>query len=187
MTILRSSDSGGTAMVLFNGLSATLFRYAHSMKMFPLVFLFLMGLGLKAHADLSGPAVIVDGDTLSISGNKVSLHGVDAPEKDQTCRINGVIWSCGYKVAEAIREWTYTKEVRCVGNQKDQYGNLIANCFVSGYNLNARIVFEGLGLADRKYSEQYIPEEAQAREAGRGLWAGEFVAPWDWRTGKRLN
>jgi len=187
MTILRSSDSGGTAMVLFNGLSATLFRYAHSMKMFPLIFLFLMGLGLKAHADLSGPAVIVDGDTLSISGNKVSLHGVDAPEKDQTCRINGVIWSCGYKVAEAIREWTYTKEVRCVGNQKDQYGNLIANCFVSGYNLNARIVFEGLGLADRKYSEQYIPEEAQAREAGRGLWAGEFVAPWDWRTGKRLN
>ena len=187
MTILRSSDSGGTAMVLFNGLSATLFRYAHSMKMFPLVFLFLMGLGLKAHADLSGPAVIVDGDTLSISGNKVSLHGVDAPEKDQTCRINGVIWSCGYKVAEAIREWTYTKEVRCVGNQKDQYGNLIANCFVSGYNLNARIVFEGLGLADRKYSEQYIPEEAQAREAGRGLWEGEFVAPWDWRAGKRLN
>ena len=174
-------------MVLVNGLSATLFRYAHSMKMFPLVFLFLMGLGLKAHADLSGPAVIVDGDTLSISGNKVSLHGVDAPEKDQTCRINGVIWSCGYKVAEAIREWTYTKEVRCVGNQKDQYGNLIANCFVSGYNLNARIVFEGLGLADRKYSEQYIPEEAQAREAGRGLWEGEFVAPWDWRAGKRLN
>ena len=157
------------------------------MKMIPLMLLLLMSLGLKANADLSGHAVIVDGDTLSISGNKVSLHGVDAPEKDQTCRINGVIWSCGYKAAEAVREWTYTKEVRCVGNQKDQYGTLVANCFVSGYNLNARIVSEGLGLADRKYSEQYIPEEDQARKARKGLWAGEFVAPWDWRTGKRLN
>ena len=151
--------------------------------MIPLMLLLLMSLGLKAYADLSGPAVIVDGDTLSISGNKVSLHGVDAPEQDQTCRINGVIWSCGYKAAEAVREWTYTKEVRCVGNQKDQYGTLVANCFVSGYNLNARIVSEGLGLADRKYSEQYIPEEDQARKARKGLWAGEFVAPWDWRPG----
>ena len=100
------------------------------MKIFPLLFCLLMGLGLKAYADLSGPAVIVDGDTLSISGNKVSLYGVDAPEKDQTCRINGVIWSCGYKAADVVREWTYTKEVRCVGNQKDQYGNLQCNLFV---------------------------------------------------------
>ena len=172
---------------LFNGLTVKLLRYAHAMKMFLLLFWLLMGLGLKANADLSGPAVIVDGDTLSISGNKVSLHGVDAPEKEQTCRTNGVIWSCGYKAAEIVGEWTYTKEVRCVGNQKDQYGTLVANCFVSGYNLNARIVSEGLGLAYRKYSEQYIPEEDQARKARKGLWEGEFIAPWDWRTGKRLN
>ena len=91
------------------------------------------------------------------------------------------------KAAEIVGEWTYTKEVRCVGNQKDQYGTLMANCFVSGYNLNARIVSEGLGLAYRKYSEQYIPEEDQARKARKGLWEGEFIAPWDWRTGKRLN
>jgi len=77
--------------------------------------------------------------------------------------------------------------VRCVGNQKDRYGRLIAECFVSGYNLNARIVYEGLGLAYRKYSKQYVPEEDKARQAGRGMWAGEFVPPWDWRKGKRLG
>ena len=26
-----------------------------------------------------------------------------------------------------------------------------------------------------------------AKAAKRGMWAGEFVAPWDWRKGKRLD
>ncbi len=29
--------------------------------------------------------------------------------------------------------------------------------------------------------------EDDAREAVRGLWRGVFVAPWDWRRGKRLQ
>ena len=29
-------------------------------------------------------------------------------------------------------------------------------------------------------------EEAAARSARRGLWRGDFVAPWDWRRGERL-
>ena len=64
---------------------------------------------------------------------------------------------------------------------------LIANCFVDGYNVNARLVYKGLALAYRKYSKQFIPEEDKARVAKRGMWAGEFVAPWDWRKGKRLT
>ena len=28
--------------------------------------------------------------------------------------------------------------------------------------------------------------EADAEAAGRGLWSGEFVPPWDWRRGVRL-
>ena len=149
--------------------------------------LVLFGIALNANADLSGPAVIVDGDTLSIAGNKVRLHGIDTPEKNQTCIANGVTWPCGYEATEAVRNWTYTKEVRCVGDTKDRYGRLIAEFFVSGYNLNARIVYEGLGLAYRKYSKQYVPEEDKARQAGRGMWAGQFVPPRDWRRGVRLD
>ena len=149
-----------------------------------LIALFLSG---QALADVSGTAVVVDGDTLSIAGIKVRLNGIDTPEKDQTCKANGLTYSCGYDATEAVRNWTYTKEVRCVGDQTDRYGRLIADCFVSGYNLNARIVYEGLGLAYRKYSKKYVSEEDQARESRRGMWAGEFVAPWDWRKGKRLE
>ena len=138
-------------------------------------------------ADISGTALVVDGDTITISGNKIRLHGIDTPEQNQTCRRAGITWRCGYEATETLRNWTYTKEVRCVGDTKDRYGRLIANCFVDGYNVNARLVYEGLALAYRKYSKQYVPEEDKARAAKRGMWAGEFVAPWDWRKGERLD
>ena len=147
----------------------------------------LFGIASSTDADLSGPALIVDGDTITISGNKIRLNGIDTPEQNQTCRRAGITWRCGYEATETLRKWTYTKEVRCVGNTKDRYGRLIANCFVDGYNVNARLVYEGLALAYRKYSKQYVPEEDKARAAKRGMWAGEFVAPWDWRKGKRLT
>tara|TARA_B100000475_G_C14875796_1_gene263926 strand:- start:106 stop:591 length:486 start_codon:yes stop_codon:yes gene_type:complete len=138
-------------------------------------------------ADLSGTALIVDGDTITISGNKIRLSGIDTPEQNQNCRRAGITWRCGYEATETLRNWTYTKEVRCVGDTKDRYGRLIANCFVDGYNVNARLVYEGLALAYRKYSKKYVPEDDKARTAKRGVWAGEFVAPWDWRKGKRLT
>ena len=152
-----------------------------------LVLVLILAFGSIASADLSGTALIVDGDTITISGNKIRLSGIDTPERDQTCKRAGTTWRCGYKATETLRDWTYTKEVRCVGDTRDRYGRLIANCFVDGYNLNARLVYEGIALAYRKYSKQYIPEEDKARVAKRGIWAGEFVAPWDWRKGKRLT
>ncbi len=48
-------------------------------------------------------------------------------------------------------------------------------------------MYEGLALAYRKYSKRYVPEEDEAKAAKRGLWAGEFAAPWDWRRGERLG
>jgi len=155
------------------------------MKFLTLIFLFWVS-GV-ASADLTGTALIVDGDTITISGTKIRLSGIDTPEKNQTCRKASITWRCGYEATETLRNWTYTKEVRCVGDTKDRYGRLIANCFVDGYNVNARLVYEGLALAYRKYSKQYVPEEDKARAAKRGMWAGEFVPPWDWRKGERLD
>ena len=155
-------------------------------KFRPLTFIFLFSLTSVVTADISGTALIVDGDTITISGNKIRLSGIDTPEKNQTCRKVSITWRCGYEATETLRRWTYTKEVRCVGDTKDRYGRLIANCFVDGYNLNARLVYEGMALAYRRYSKKYVPEEDEAKAAKRGLWAGEFVAPWDWRRGERL-
>ena len=154
------------------------------MKAFIVICLYL--LGSVASADISGTALVIDGDTIAISGMKVGLSGIDTPERKQTCRKAGATWKCGYEAIETLREWTHTKEVRCIGDENDRYGRLIADCFVDGYNLNARLVYEGMALAYRRYSKKYVPEEDQAKAAKRGLWAGEFVAPWDWRRGERL-
>ena len=155
------------------------------MKLLTFVFLFLLS-GV-ASADISGTASITDGDTITISGMKVRLNGIDTPERNQTCRKASVKWSCGAKATETLKKWLYNKKVRCLGDTKDRYDRLIADCFVDGYNVNARLVYEGLALAYRKYSKKYVPEENKARAAKRGLWAGEFIAPWDWRKGKRLG
>jgi len=68
------------------------------MKLF--VFLFL--LSSAASADPSGTALIVDGDTIAISGMKVRLNGIDTPERKQTCRKAGITWRCGYKAVQEL-------------------------------------------------------------------------------------
>ncbi len=39
----------------------------------------------------------------------------------------------------------------------------------------------------RRYSLDYVDEEVGAQAARRGIWASEFVKPWEWRRGKRLD
>ena len=49
------------------------------------------------------------------------------------------------------------------------------------------MVLNGWALAYRKYSLDYANQEQTARDTRRGIWRGEFVPPWDWRQGKRLQ
>jgi endonuclease YncB( thermonuclease family) len=63
----------------------------------------------------------------------------------------------------------------------DRYGRLVMRCFAGKTDIAEHLVANGLALAYRRYSTDYVAAEAGAREDRRGLWAGEFEAPWDWR------
>ena len=47
------------------------------------------------------------------------------------------------------------------------------------------MVAEGWAVAFRKYGIDYIAQEEDARIARRGMWAGSFDMPWDWRARNR--
>ncbi len=138
------------------------------------------------HAEtLSGHARVVDGDTLAVSGQRVRLNGIDAPETRQTCARDGRQWACGKASTQAMRTLVGQNPVRCEISGRDRYGRAIGTCFVNGRDLQQELVRQGLALAYRKYSTLYVPDEDEAREAERGLWSGSFVEPWRWRRQQR--
>ncbi|THF85361.1 thermonuclease family protein [Deinococcus sp. KSM4-11] len=133
---------------------------------------------------VSGPARVLDGDTLDIHGTRVRLYGIDAPEHDQTCRRAGKTYSCGQEAATALRGLLGQRTVVCQRRDTDRYGRTVAVCRVNGTDVNGWMVSQGHALAYRQYSTDYVPQETAARAAKRGLHAGTYVNPADFRNGE---
>ena len=138
---------------------------------------------------LSGVPRIIDADTLEVAGQKVRLQGIDAPESAQTCRLTGgQRYQCGKQATEALRIRLGQGAVRCTIESRDRYGRGLGTCYTAdGVNVNAWLVRHGHALAYRRYSTKYVPQEDQARAGRTGIWAGEFIEPWNWRRGERLE
>jgi endonuclease YncB( thermonuclease family) len=77
------------------------------------------------------------------------------------------------------------RTVACGPRDTDRYGRIVAICRVGGEDLNAWLVSQGLALAYRHYSTAYVGQGDAAHAAHRGVWRGEFTAPWEWRRGVR--
>lgn len=139
-----------------------------------------------ASNDITGRASVIDGDTLDIHGQRIRLEGVDAPESSQTCADpEGEPWRCGQKAALALSDLIGQKPVRCVPSTKDRYGRTIATCDLDGEDLGKWLVANGWAVAYRHYSDRYIPDEEEAKAKRRGIWAGSFTMPWDYRHAKK--
>lgn len=135
---------------------------------------------------LTGIPTVIDGDTIDIHGQRIRLHGIDAPESKQICVSGGTKYRCGQKAALALSDRIGRGSVTCEAKDTDRYGRLVAVCFKGQEDLNGWLVSEGLAVAYRRYSQDYVSREVQARSMLAGLWSGEFIMPWDWRRGKRL-
>ena len=134
---------------------------------------------------LSGVPSVIDGDTLDLHGQRIRLHGIDAPESRQLCRKSGQSVRCGQNAALALDALIRHRPVKCEQKDKDRYGRVVAVCRLGSTDLNGWMVQQGHALAYRSYSEDYVRQEAEAQQLKRGVWAGAFDYPWDWRRGKR--
>mgnify|MGYP006426273897 CR=1 FL=1 len=157
------------------------------------VFISLLSLeifSLQAQAavkELSGYARVIDGDTLELNGQRIRLHGIDAPEARQFCLFEGSDYPCGTMATAWVVRMTLRKNLRCKGSQTDRYGRLIAICFLDEEDLNGKIVRAGWALAYTRYSRDYVEAQKAAARSQSGIWAGEFMEPWGWRKHRRTK
>lgn len=134
----------------------------------------------KEPAALSGSVYAIDGDTLFRAGERLRLIGIDAPELDQTCMVGLTKTACGRRARDVLRDLV-KDGVSCASSARDVYGRRLVTCSGQSGDIALRMVALGQAVA----SGCCRAEEAQARLAGRGLWAGRFDLPADWRRAHR--
>ncbi|PPR47345.1 MAG: hypothetical protein CFH19_00594 [Alphaproteobacteria bacterium MarineAlpha5_Bin9] len=134
--------------------------------------------------EIFGLARVIDGDTIHINNNKIRLHGIDAPEIDQTCNLNNKKWNCGQKSKQELIKLTSFNDVKCNIKDTDRYGRFIAVCFSKNININKYMVRNGWAIAYKFYSKDYIKEEKLAIKNQLGIWTSEFIEPYLYRKNK---
>ena len=152
------------------------------MKIFILIITFLIFVTNFAYSKtILGKARIIDGDTIHIKSNKIRLHGIDAPETKQTCKIDNQDWYCGKQSTKELKNLINNQKVECNANDVDRYNRYVAICFVNEININQWMVKNGWAIAYRYYSKDYIVEEKYANDNKLGIWKSEFIEPYAYR------
>lgn len=148
---------------------------------------------------------IIDGDTIRVrrasSIVDVRLHGIDAPEWNQSCLTRtGEAFSCGKRATEALSAIIGAHPVACrsdrmhglcvtgglpvtchVTDLDRKWGRPVAKCFAGRTDMGREMVSRGFAKA--AYSEDYVSLAASARLTKKGFWAGSFGDPGAFRRG----
>lgn len=139
------------------------------------------GSAALAQQSMVGKPSVTGGDTIRIGQTHVRLDGVDAPEAEQMCRIEGKEWACGKEAKLALTQIIGTRWVTCFPTGKEEKGLVVAQCYAGPADIAALLVREGMALADRRHSTAYVIYEDYARRGRKGVWRGTFQMPWEWR------
>jgi endonuclease YncB( thermonuclease family) len=127
---------------------------------------------------VAGSGRASDGDSFRLGEDRVRLLGLDAPELAQDCAgANGARWPCGRVARDRMAGLLASGALDCRPEGRDRYDRLLARCAVDGMDLGATLVAEGLAVS----AGDYWDEQNAARNARRGIWAGGFDTPADWR------
>jgi endonuclease YncB( thermonuclease family) len=136
-------------------------------------------------------AAVKDAGTLQLNGVTWRLDGIDAPEFDQVCiDEHADAWTCGIDARDQLAKLIGDRQVRCgdLGLDPAYKKRHLGICTVEGEtsSLNQLLVRQGFALNfDPAAKGRFKEDETNARDNRRGLWKGCFVAPQEFRRGRK--
>lgn len=134
---------------------------------------------------------IIDGDTIIVADNRnpftVRLVGIDAPELPREKHRPGQPFCL--KAKEYLASLVLNKVVDIKFYGTDPHGQLLAEVFVDGVNINLEMIWAGLAEVFRGAPAAnleitiYRDAEMKAKAYARGIWVlrDQYFSPWDWR------
>ena len=146
---------------------------------------------LSASQSFAASPIVRDGGTLQLADVTYRLDGIDAPELDQICiDEHADAWACGVEARDQLASLIGGREVSCedLGLGAIYKNRHIGICTLEGEKstLNQLIVRQGFALNFEPYArERFREDEAGAKNSRRGLWRGCFVAPHEFRRGRK--
>jgi endonuclease YncB( thermonuclease family) len=159
------------------------------MRPFPIFS--LLSTILLATPSLAANVIVRDGDTIQLGDVTYRLDGIDAPELDQIC-INDQAdpWSCGIDARDQLTKLIAGRDVHCddLGPDKLFRKRHVGVCTVQGdsASLNLEIAQMGLAISLEPSLKVHAKDDAAKAQADkRALWKGCFVAPQEFRLGKK--
>jgi endonuclease YncB( thermonuclease family) len=125
------------------------------------------GRARRSAPDLSpfhGRVFVLDGDTVEVSGTRVRLFGMDAPELSQ---------DGGLKAKSHLIRLAGGEDVRVEPHAVDCYDRIVARVWLGDTDLSEAMVRGGFAIANSRWHNDYDSAELDARRARRGLWADD--------------
>jgi endonuclease YncB( thermonuclease family) len=142
----------------------------------------LAAAGVARAADVTGVPHIASGNSVNIGKSRLRLAGISAPSLEQLCvDAAGARWTCGLAARDELIKYVGAKSWNCQTLHAERFNRTFAKCTVDGEDIAKWLVSSGWAIAFTQASHAYETDEADAKAAKAGLWAGAFIAPPDWR------
>jgi micrococcal nuclease len=126
---------------------------------------------------------VVDGDTIEVDMDgtieRVRLIGIDTPETHEP---NNPVECFGVAASDFAHQLMDNQSVRLeadpINTNRDRYDRLLRYAYLpNGTFYNAEVIKQGYGFAYLSFpfskSDEFAGYQTEARDAKRGLWAGE--------------
>ena len=130
---------------------------------------------------LTGPALAIDGATLTVAGQTVRLEGIQAPPASLVCRTSLMEYHCGDVARRVLDSFAGGAPVACMPASPAAGAGTVAVCRNRrGWDLAAMQVEAGWAIVQGTLdASPYRAEQVRAEANGVGLWPG-FGKPEKW-------